>query len=269
VDIIRVVERIIRGVGLGRPAAAFFRTYARLWPHHVRTIKGITYELDLSEQIDRAIYLRGWEPETAEFLRECVRVDHVVIEVGANVGAHTLLLADLVGPRGAVIAFEPTVWAQKKLAANMARNPRLSSRIVIRAELVTNHELATPNRNIRSSFPVANFSSCEIVCSPPMALDALALQRLDLIKIDVDGYDYKVLQGATQLLAQFKPWVLIELCEYTLSAQGDSIRDIFALLFSLGYDAFSVDGLPIRGVEEVLQSVRATGQLNGVFRPRP
>ena len=270
VDIIGVADNVIRSLGLRRPAAAVFRAYARLRPHRVRTLKGITYELDLSETIDRGMYLHGWEPRTAEFLRNSVRADDVVIEVGANVGAHTLLLADLVGPRGTVIAFEPTAWARDKLAANMARNPRLCSRISVRPELVTNHELATPTLNIRSSFPITNWrSSGETVSAAPLALDALSLQRLDLVKIDVDGYDYKVLQGAVRLLAEFRPLVLIELCEYTLNAQGDSVRDILRLMASLGYGASYEDGVAIGSVAEVLQSIGATAHVNGVFRAQP
>jgi FkbM family methyltransferase len=267
-EFMALAAKLISGLGLRRPAAAVFRAYARARPYRVRTLSGITYELDLSETIDREMYLRGWEPQTAEFLRRTVRAGDVVIEVGANVGAHTLLLADLVGPAGAVIAFEPTAWAQAKLAANMARNPRLRSRITVRPELVTNHELATPTLNIRASFPVVNWRSPgETVSAAPLSLDALSLQRLDMVKIDVDGYDYKVLQGATRLLAEFKPVVLIELCEYSLNAQGDSIRDIFTLLSTAGYGAFYEHGLPIRSVAEVLQSVGTSAHLNGVFRP--
>jgi FkbM family methyltransferase len=277
-DIVRTADRLLRGIGLRSLAGAIFRAYVRRYPVHTCSRRGIVYELDLTKIIDRAVYLGGWEPQTAEFLRRSIDPGDVIVEVGANIGVHTLLLADLVGPSGSVIAFEPTVYAQRKLAANIALNRRLQTRISVRPELVTNHELATPNLSIQSSFPVgerylvgeryaAGNPVGETVAARPMALDELSPARLDLLKIDVDGYDYKVLQGAARLLKSLKPIVLVELCEYTLRSQGDCIRDIFSLLSSLGYVAFYENGRPIESVEKVLELVGMTAHINGVFRP--
>jgi FkbM family methyltransferase len=266
-EFIGVTKRILRAAGLNRPARAMIETYARLRPKQICVREGITYELDLAEVIDRAIWMGGWEPETIRFLRRNIRQDDVVIEVGANIGAHSLILADLVGPAGRVHAFEPTDYAQTKLRTNLAHNPVLAPRITVRSDLVTNHEHATPLRTIKSSFSVGDQTrSVESVSAPAMALDSLELSRLDVIKIDVDGYDYKVLQGATRLIKQFKPLIFIELCEYTLNAQRDSIRDIFKLMSDLGYIASYEDGRAIRNTEEILALVGHHTSINGVFR---
>lgn len=267
-DIIGIAKQFLRAAGLERPTRAAFNAYVRMSPHKICMRGGITYELDLTEVIDRAIWTGGWEPETIDFLRRNIRSDDVVIEVGANVGAHTLNLAHLVGPQGKVYAFEPTVYAQTKLRVNIAHNPALEPRIVVRSELVTNRELATPIRTIRSSWRAMESQvSPEAVAAAAIALDSLELSRLDAIKIDVDGYDFKVLQGAEGIIERFHPLILIELCEYTLQAQGDSIRDIFSLLHRLGYHAAHEDGRPIRDVDEVLAIIgnRLTS-INGVFR---
>src|SRR5690348_12310270 len=64
---------------------------------------GITYELDLAQGIDFAIYLGGmFEPKTAEALGKLVKPSSLVLDIGANIGAHTLRLARLVGPEGRV-----------------------------------------------------------------------------------------------------------------------------------------------------------------------
>src|SRR5262245_34452280 len=86
--------------------------------HSVRVVRdGACWELDLREGIDLAIYLGLFEAGTSRALRRLVRPGAVVLDVGANIGAHTLRLAKLVGESGRVIAFEPTVYAHTKLLA--------------------------------------------------------------------------------------------------------------------------------------------------------
>ena len=75
----------------------------------------IVWELDLSEGIDFAIYLRGgFEPETLREYRRIVQAGFVALDIGANIGSHTLPLAQLVGPSGRVYSFEPTDYAFAK-----------------------------------------------------------------------------------------------------------------------------------------------------------
>src|SRR6478672_6409918 len=77
---------------------------------------GIFYDLDLSQGIDFAIYLGNiYERQTRSALRELVSPTSLVLDIGANIGAHTLHLAQLVGPEGRVLAFEPTDFAFRKL----------------------------------------------------------------------------------------------------------------------------------------------------------
>ena len=79
-------------------------------------------------KIDFAIYLGGmFERNTALALRKLVRPSSLVLDIGANIGAHTLRLANLVGSSGRVFAFEPTDFAYSKLQANLDLNPALAS----------------------------------------------------------------------------------------------------------------------------------------------
>ena len=81
---------------------------------------GINYELDLSQGIDFAIYLGNiYERQTKAALRRLVSPGSLVLDIGANIGAHTLHLASLVGPTGRVMAFEPTDYAFGKLRRNL------------------------------------------------------------------------------------------------------------------------------------------------------
>lgn len=80
------------------------------------TINGIKYELDLNQAIDSSIYYCGcWEPETTAIIEKYVGQGMTVFDIGANIGAHSLTFAKLVGQSGKVIAFEPMSWAFQKL----------------------------------------------------------------------------------------------------------------------------------------------------------
>lgn len=81
---------------------------------------GIHWDLDLSEGIDFAIFLLGGlELRTLRLYRRLVQPGDTVLDVGANIGAHALPLARLVGASGRVVAFEPTQFAFCKLQRNL------------------------------------------------------------------------------------------------------------------------------------------------------
>ena len=93
--------------------------------------RGVVWNLDLREGIDLTIYVRGaFERDTLRALESLVREGATVLDVGANVGAHTLHLARLVGATGRVVAFEPTDFAMAKLRANLEANPELRTATV-------------------------------------------------------------------------------------------------------------------------------------------
>jgi FkbM family methyltransferase len=267
-----VAKRVIHATGLRPSAGAILRAYAKLRPNHTCTRDGIRYQLDLSQVIDIGIFVGGWEPQTMQILRNNVLPGQIVIEVGSNIGAHTLTLASLVGRNGKVYAFEPTDYAQAKLRRNLSINPHLIERVEIRSNMVTNHDLATPIRDLRASWKLdINEYSPEQVVAPAISLDAfvseLSLSTVDFIKIDVDGYDYKVLQGARALIERFRPQLLVELCEYALNRQGDSVRDIFALLTALGYRATLENGDIVAEAANVLPLIGDRTSVNCVFSP--
>src|SRR5258708_39371705 len=92
---------------------------------------GVIYDLDLSQGIDFAIYLGMFERETRNALKGLVKPSSVVLDIGANIGIHTMLLADLVGPSGRVLSFEPTDYAIQKLRRNLDLNSELAERVTL------------------------------------------------------------------------------------------------------------------------------------------
>lgn len=208
------------------------------------TVDGITYELHLNELIDSNIYFTGsFEPETTAAIRRLVVPGFVVLDIGANIGCHALRMAKLVGDRGKVFAFEPMPWARRKLEANLALN-RFGNVEVVARGLSDAARLETVH--FRSSWSLgATGRSSEDPASAGAHLvefsrldDVLAekkLGRVDFIKLDVDGYEFKVLRGADTLLREHHPTILMELGAYTLRSVGDDIRAMVTYLVERGY----------------------------------
>jgi FkbM family methyltransferase len=229
-----IARMLYRGVRLVRRGDPIVETRRR----------GARWRLDLREGIDLALYLGVYERSTARALARLARPGAVVLDIGANVGAHTLVLADAVGDAGKVYAFEPTAYAFDKLATNLGLNPALAQRVVAERMMLTEGELVDA---IYSAWPVEGGAGLHALHggrpestagAVAMRLDDYLAQRgvakVDLVKLDVDGYECHVLGGAPRLLAG-KPVILLELAPYTLEERGRSLAELVGLLAGAGY----------------------------------
>lgn len=272
--IVDVLKKIIDFFGIRKYILKILIGYGRMFPDKIISRGGVKYSIDFTEAIDFNIFLGGWEPKTLKFLHNNLRSGDIVIEVGANVGAHTLVMSRIVGRTGRVYAFEPTDFAMLKLKRNVELNKEFSENITLLQNIVTNGELSLPRIGIRSSWKLDSESSSvyaeECSFSEPVSIDYFideyGIDKLSLIKIDTDGYDLKVLQGAQSALSVFRPVVFIELCQYTLMEQGDSVQGIFNLLTNIGYTGYFEDGRKITSVEEVLNIIKMDTSINAIFK---
>jgi FkbM family methyltransferase len=223
---------------------------------------GLRWRLDLNEGIDFAIYLLGaFERSTVNTLRKLVKPGDVVFDIGANIGAHTLGLARSVGPAGGVFAFEPADFAFAKLQANLALNPELDARTVPRQILLSASALEPPETEIYASWPLEATNAVHpkhrgmLVNTKGAAVDTLdhfveseGIERLDLIKMDVDGHELPVLQGGLVTLKKFRPILVMELSPYVHREHHHDFAQFVALLREAGYslqDAKNWHPLPL------------------------
>jgi FkbM family methyltransferase len=244
---------------------------------------GIRWCLDLSEGIDFSIYLLGaFERSTANTLRKLVEPGDVVFDIGANIGAHTLGLARSVGPRGRVFAFEPAYFAFAKLKRNLALNPELESRTCPRQIFLAEKPCEKLQGEIYASWPLERNVSVHpkhrgfLVTTRNASVDTLddfaerqRIERLDIIKIDVDGYELPVLEGGLKVLAAFRPVLVMEMSPYVHAERQKDFAALIALLRDAGYsiqDAASWKPLPLEAGElEVL--IPDGASINVVARP--
>jgi len=238
--------------------------------HRVKR-KGINYILDLKEVVDRAVFLRGWEPSTISYLQKNLNPEDIVIEVGSNIGAHSLIISKLVGPNGHLHAFEPTDFAFNKLSANYMLNPEFVKNTSLHKKYVSNKQLAQVPK-IRSSWQIDKTLETEEMMDEDMTEEIITLDeffkdldRLDFIKIDIDGFDYKALSGGENLIKKFRPKVFIELGEYHLNLNGDSCEDILDFLKNYNYEGVLDTGEAIVNADHVKEILNKQSHINALF----
>jgi FkbM family methyltransferase len=209
---------------------------------------GIVWALNLRDGIQLSIYLFGaFEPVTARALARLLPRGGVAIDVGANIGAHTLPMARLVGDSGRVIALEPTTWAVERLRVNLERNPALSRVVTVHAAalmapgepLSSEYYSSWPVTDAERPHPVHRGVPHRSTGSIVLTLDELVaretITRLDVVKIDVDGDELRVLRGAAATLTTLRPSLVLELAPYALEEHDGSLDNLLALLTQAQY----------------------------------
>ena len=243
---------------------------------------GITYDLDLAQGIDFAIFLGNiYERQTKTALRKLVAPGSLVLDIGANIGAHTLHLAKLAGPAGRVMAFEPTDFAFRKLSRNLELNPSLAARVQAYHCFLTASDGTSVPDAIYSSWPLekqaglhAKHLGREMKTEQAQArsLDSMLSEHADrkvqLVKLDVDGFECDVLRGATAMLRDMRPVFVMELAPYVLEERGSSLDELLSFFVPNGYvfyDEQSQKPLPASARE--LQRMIAIGAgINAIAR---
>jgi len=211
---------------------------------------GVRYRLDLNEGIDFSIYLLGaFEPGTRKTLQKLIKPGDVVFDIGANIGSHTLSMAQSVGNSGKVYAFEPADFAFAKLKRNLALNPELQVRTSARQILLVANSAEPAQRQIYASWPFESGETVHpklrgrLVSGEQAAVETLdnfakreRITRLDLMKMDVDGHELPVLQGARATLLQFRPTLVMEMSPYIHAEFQHSFAELLDILKQAGYE---------------------------------
>lgn len=187
--------------------------------------------------IGRAIEKYGEfsELETQLFQQICQAGD-VVLDIGANIGAHTLAMSNFVGATGKVYAFEPQPIIFQTLCANMAINSvtNVSCHCIALSDRAGHVLVPDINYDVEGNFggvAIEQFDQGQRI--PKVALDDfLSLPKLKLIKIDVEGMEQEVINGAKKLIAQHQPVIYME------NDRRDKSKDLIELMWSLGYKMF-------------------------------
>ena len=247
-------------------------------PITVRWHSGTTVDLTLGNDNSLCLYVCGsFEPNEFAFLDQVLKPGMVFFDVGANDGYFTLFAACRLGPAGRVIAVEPSTRERVNLQCNVEAN-RLTNVTVVPLALGVGPGTASlrlakgthSGHNTLGNFAHDNVQMDSFEEVKVDALDAVAtrlgLARVDFIKIDVEGAEASVIDGAREVLRQMRPTLLLEINEVALQAQQRSAERLLGTLrYELDYEIL------IFSPESGLLEARVNNQplsANIVARPR-
>ena len=172
-----------------------------------------------------------WEPRETRYLQTLLQAGQTFVDVGAHVGYFSLLAAQLVGPTGTVIAVEPEPRNLDLLRRNLARNGADTARVIpfaaAAAEATMSLALDEQNRGahrlVASDDPQAGPS---VRC---VRLDDVLPERVDVIKVDAQGYDHEVIEGLERTLAANpRATLMVELSRFELARRGIAPETVLA-----------------------------------------
>ncbi len=200
-----------------------------------------------SHLLRRILVTGAYEPELAKLFASLIEPNRDVIDVGANIGLFTVL-AGKVLTTGRVLSAEPTAGAFSRLTANVARNG-VADRVVLYNGLVAQSDSTAmlnvvEGREEYSSMagivhPSAAGEFAEPISFKTRTIDSLVAEHKlspALIKVDVEGAEGMVFEGAENTLREHRPVVLSEFSRPLLRMNGSSPEDIVSLLQRCGYE---------------------------------
>jgi FkbM family methyltransferase len=187
------------------------------------------------------------------FLSRVLRPGMVVVDAGANEGFYTIFMAKRVSADGLVVAVEPSPRERARLLHNLAINGLGNVRVVDKGLAAERGRavlhIADSEHNGQNTlgtfiYPgVGKQSDLEIDLEPlDETIEAVARRPIDLIKMDVEGAELRVLQGARRILEEDAPLILFEVLDNALRAQGASAETLINFLRAKGYAILKFNG---------------------------
>jgi FkbM family methyltransferase len=200
----------------------------------------------------------SWAPDDIRLFQEHLHPGDVVIDVGANIGHHSVVFSKLVGPEGLVIAIEAQRLFYQLVHANALLNRR-GNIVPIHAAAgeaegaVNMHPI---NYDGHTNFGALGVNAAGIVYAvegeavPCHRLDQLLPghvggRRVSFVKIDVQAYELFVLRGMDAILRSDRPTIFAEISPYWMRKAGYEFTEIYTLLRDHGYDLIHRQGLDL------------------------
>ncbi len=215
----------------------------------VKFKNNITLDLHVEDWIQQSLYFLGtYEEAELEFVKNSLGKGDVFIDIGTNIGLHSLYASSLVGESGEVISFEPFNKTFETLKNNVSLNNSANIRLEKIAiaesekEIEIFYDSDNANLGMASSYAGKKSYSEKIAA---ISLDLYLLQnpvhQIDFIKLDIEGAEYYALQGMNTTLKKFNPKLLIEIEEEIIARTDYTAGDMIQYLSDLGYQQYFID----------------------------
>lgn len=240
---------LFRGKNLPGRAAPLLSALNLARPIRVEVEPGISLLLDPVDFVDRAILTSGaWEDSLWEWIGSHLEPGATLVDVGAHIGTHSLRAAKKVGATGSVVAIEPNPLTAARLRDNIAASNLRNIRVYetacaespgrLRLFLGGRVNTGVASLSIKNATASGGTGtdSFEVEVLPlDEIISRLAPTRVDVIKVDTEGAEVRVLRGARETLRKYRPVLVLEVTESLLKNMGSSVAELETLLHESGY----------------------------------
>jgi len=206
----------------------------------------INYSLDLSCLMQWYVYW-DFKAKDRDRLYSLVKKGDIIFDVGTNIGETLLNFAKLTGEKGYVYGFEPDEEnyrnVQKNISLNNFKNIHVFNNAVSDKKETVKLSVVEPhNRGMNRILEPGSDEGYQYSIIEAITLDDLVaenkIERIDLVKIDIEGYEMHALKGALQMLKKFKPVLFVEIAYTRLIKLNTSPNEVMKFLEDLGYKIF-------------------------------
>jgi FkbM family methyltransferase len=220
-----------------------------------------------------------WEIWLTLFCARNVKRGMTAIDVGANFGYYSLLLAELVGAKGELIAVEPNPHAADFLRRSIELNGLLDrtriERLALGATIAGEASFYIPHSEPKNALIVSeafqpHAQDGAVIKVPVTTLDRLgdACSRVDFIKIDAEGAEQVILEGMSETIARHKPMLVVEFNPGRYADAHGFLERLAGIYGSLRRLDFSGEAVPVTG-EDLLSKYGADDSLLVLSRDKP
>jgi FkbM family methyltransferase len=221
---------------------------------------GIRYRLDISDYLEYVIYF-GIDAEPKTALYKSVADGMYVFDIGTNMG-ETLLNFAQRNKTGKNFGFEPVPFLYEKAKENIARNN--FSNIHLNNLAVSNEQgelfFEVPKNRNFGSISMSHQPTTDSKKVKAITLDAYIkennIEKVDFIKIDVEGFESNVLNGAPETIKKYKPILFVEVVDDYLKTKGSSAGALIQQIRSFGYDVKNAEDSSEIGPNHRMEDLR-------------
>jgi FkbM family methyltransferase len=208
-----------------------------------------------------------YEDEINKLIKISLNPGDVALDIGANIGLQSIRMSKSVGDKGQVYAFEPLTHLREKFSSNAKLNK--ANNITLFPFALSNKESEADfsiNKNTwnQGTFSIGNNDSGSeiqhvLIKVADEIQEIISLERLDLIKIDVEGFEYQVMLGLKETLEKHKPRIIFEYDSNYWQTNGQSITNCFDFLKVMSYTLYQITPAGCEVIKD--SSAAASGNL--------
>ncbi|HMW67309.1 MAG TPA: FkbM family methyltransferase [Chitinophagaceae bacterium] len=212
---------------------------------------GNQMNLYVNDWVQKSLFVYGeYERKEIRFWQQLARKRKTIFDIGGHVGYYSLVAAKAASTDTKIYCFEPIRQTFERAKENIALNGYQN---IYLQNFALSNEDGSLQINIggdenwgMSSINAHAHTSGKTETVNKQTVDSFCnahnINQIDLVKIDVEGSEFYVLQGMKQMIASSRPVVLIEILEQTLSAQGIDVKSIYQFFADYHYHPYNIMG---------------------------